>query len=157
MKNRYKSFHSVAKAGLMTVSLVLAVVTVEWIVLGCAKRAHITGRGDYRASAGFRIGERVSCRWRAGARRYNGTVRNKSGGRLYVVYDDGGKEYIAPEFCLSQGGGGGGAAGVAPAAEAPVGRGLDKVRGETPAEPPAGGGSPPPSRPASDPAGEPDL
>lgn len=149
----------IAKLGIVAVSLFLVFVTVEWIALGCAGRrgrtTSVTGVGDYQAAADFNVGDPVSCRWRGSYRRYLGTVSGKSAGRLYIVYNDGDREYIAPELCVKRDGGG--AASVAAPLRTFKGGGGNTDRVEQPAAPPSGGEGAPPSRPASDPAGEPDL
>lgn len=61
----------------------------------------ITGEADETLTKRFEVGDRVSCRWKAGARRYSGKVAGIKLGRLSIDYDDGDKELINPGLCES--------------------------------------------------------
>jgi len=41
----------------------------------------------------LQVGSRVECRWKGGQRHYPGEIRQKEGDRIYIVYDDGDREW----------------------------------------------------------------
>jgi hypothetical protein len=52
------------------------------------------------AAKRFKIGARVSCNWKSGGTFYDGRVAElKSGGRIFIQYDDGDTEETTPALC----------------------------------------------------------
>ena len=62
--------------------------------------------GSGLAASSFQPGARVRCHWKGGAKEYRGKVAEVRGDRIFIQYDDGDQELIAPQLCQPDAGSG---------------------------------------------------
>ncbi|MFC1654383.1 tudor domain-containing protein [Myxococcota bacterium] len=69
----------------------------EWTTPGlCRKEIAPSSSGG---KSGFYKGARVRCRWKGKSTWYDGRIGKKQGNRLYILYDDGDREWTTPGLC----------------------------------------------------------